>query len=412
MKRIIILVIISLFTCGPSGLAQNLGFKMVEGRKKIKIPFELHNNLIVISLLLNDVLPLKFILDTGVRTAILTEKDFADILNLAYTKKYRISGVGNKRTVTAYITNNISLELTGGIKGKGHAMLVLEEDLLELKNYLGTDVHGILGYELFSRFIVKINYSTRMITLYEPKNFRPPRKYDVLPMQIEDTKPYIYATVVQDDGSEVKVKLMIDSGASQSLFLDVESNECLILPDKKIHTYVGRGLGGPIKGYVARLDAMQLGSYKIEELIASYPESSNYYDSIKYTVGKRNGTIGGEILTRFNVIFNFPEQKFYLKKNRFYKTEFTYNLSGLVVKAKGPHLNIYEISEVRENSAGAEVGIKPGDIIISVNGTSYKDLELNEVLGYLNLKPNKKISLEIKRGDQLLIKRFRLRSLL
>ncbi|MGK7391770.1 MAG: aspartyl protease family protein [Candidatus Cyclobacteriaceae bacterium M2_1C_046] len=411
MRKIVFSVILYLFAAlQTESMSQKLGFSFTDDKNKAKIPFTLHNNLIVVSLILNDVLPLKFVLDTGVRTAILTDKEFSDMLDMVYTKKYTISGVGKQQTVDAYITNNVSFTLPG-IEGKGHALLVLEEDLLELKNYLGTDVHGILGYELFSRFIVKINYANKIITLSNPETTRYPRRYDNIPMTIEDTKPYIYATVVQDDGSEVRVKVMIDSGSSQSLFLSLESDPSLKLPEKNIHTYVGRGLGGPLEGYVGRLNAFKIGSYEFEDIIANYPENPNY-DSIKYSTAKRSGSIGGEILSRFNVIFDFPNQKFYFKKNRFFKKDFTYNLSGLVIKAKGPYLSTYEVSEVRKNSAGAKAGIQAGDIILSINENNYKDLELDEVIGILNYKSNKKITLRLKRGEQVLVKKFRLKDLI
>ena len=133
--------------------SQNLGFSLTDGKKKVQIPIEVHNNLIVVRVVLNDVIPLKFIIDTGVRTAILTQKSFSDILKLNYSRKYTIAGPGGEKLIDAYVANNVSLSLSG-VSGKGHALLVLEEDYLELRNQLGTDVHGILGYELFSRFII------------------------------------------------------------------------------------------------------------------------------------------------------------------------------------------------------------------------------------------------------------------
>ncbi|MCI0750921.1 MAG: retropepsin-like domain-containing protein, partial [Flammeovirgaceae bacterium] len=126
--------------------AQVLGFSLADEKKRVVIPVEIYNNLIVVPVVLNNVLPLKFIVDTGVRTAILTEKTFSDILNLSYSRRYSISGPGGEKIVDAYVANNVSLELPG-VHGVGHAVLVLEDDYLELKNYLGTEVHGILGYE-------------------------------------------------------------------------------------------------------------------------------------------------------------------------------------------------------------------------------------------------------------------------
>src|SRR5262245_19745585 len=139
------LIVAFLVLCSFQSYSQALGFSLADGKTKVQIPIEIYNNLIVVPVVLNGALPLKFILDTGVRTAILTQKSFTDILNLSYSRKYTISGPGGEKLVDAYVTNNVSLELPG-VLGRGHALLVLEEDYLELRNYLGTDVHGILGY--------------------------------------------------------------------------------------------------------------------------------------------------------------------------------------------------------------------------------------------------------------------------
>src|SRR6187402_3820473 len=103
--------------------AQSLGFSLAEGQRSVSIPIEIHNNLIVVPIVLNGQLPLKFILDTGVRTAILTEKAYSDILNLPYSRKYSIAGPGGEKMVDAYVTNNVTLDMPG-VHGRGHAMLV------------------------------------------------------------------------------------------------------------------------------------------------------------------------------------------------------------------------------------------------------------------------------------------------
>jgi hypothetical protein len=154
-----LLTFFSAVTLFYNSYGQALGFVIADGKKRVEIPIQIQNNLVVVPVILNDVLPLKFIVDTGVRTAILTQKAFSDILNLPYSRKYSVSGPGGEKIIDAYVTNNVSIALPG-VSGKGHALLVLDQDYLELRNYLGTDVHGILGYELFSRFIVKIDFNT------------------------------------------------------------------------------------------------------------------------------------------------------------------------------------------------------------------------------------------------------------
>src|SRR6185295_927189 len=165
MRRLYVLLIGLLIYSSAFG---QLGFSLANGATKAEIPIEIHNNLVIVPVILNNQLPLKFIVDTGVRTTILTEKIYSDILRLAYSKKFTISAPGGLNTVNAYIANNVTIDMPG-VHGRGHAMLVLENDFLELRSSLGSEVHGILGYELFSRFVVKIDYQARILTLMTPQ---------------------------------------------------------------------------------------------------------------------------------------------------------------------------------------------------------------------------------------------------
>ena len=55
--------------------AQQIGFDFPEGVQSVKIPFERYNNLMVIPINVNNTISIKFILDSGVQFAILTEKE-------------------------------------------------------------------------------------------------------------------------------------------------------------------------------------------------------------------------------------------------------------------------------------------------------------------------------------------------
>jgi PDZ domain/Aspartyl protease len=385
-------------------LAQVLGFSLSDGRKKIQMPIEVYNNLVVVPVILNGQLPLKFILDTGVRTSILTQKTFSDILNLSYTRKYTIAGPGGQKLVDAYVTNNVSIDLPG-VHGEGHALLVLDEDYLELRNYLGTDVHGILGYELFSRFIVKIDYEAKILTLSTPDRARIGRRYRSFPITIEDTKPYITTNIELNDSTQITSKLLIDSGASHGLVLEPGSHPKLTVPSLHIKSIIGRGIGGIITGQIGRIKSITLGGYKVHNVVSNFPDPNSYMDTLKMgRIVFRNGSIGGELLSRFTVVFDFPQEKIYLKKNHDYKKKFYFNLSGVTLKAKGSSLRKYEITDIRENSSAAQAGLQTGDLIISVNGIATEELDLNSINGFLNSKPGRRITLDIERTGQRLRK--------
>lgn len=387
--------------------SQNLGFQMAPGQRRAVIPIEVSNNLVIVPVVLNNALPLKFIIDTGVRTAILTQKTFSDILNLQYVRRYSISAPGNTKQVDAYITTNVSLELPG-VVGRGHAMLVLGEDYLELRNYLGTDVHGILGYELFSRFIVEIDYEKRQMILRLPENFHKPKKFRSLPITVEDTKPYVKLPVTLDDGTVINAKLMMDSGASHGLMLDPATDPAIKVPGHVVSSTIGRGLGGEITGKVGRIKLLEMKDYEVANAIANFPDPNSYIDTLKMTSVSRNGSLGGEIMSRFTMIYNFPKEEVYFKKNTYFKKKFYYNLSGIIVKAKGSKLNVFEIREIRPQSVAESAGFLPGDLITLVNGIDTRNLTLDLLNGVLNSKPGRRVTLEIERNGLRQKVQFRL----
>lgn len=378
---------------------ETLGFKIIkENQKRVDIPFELHNNLIVVTVILNDRLPLKFILDTGVRTAILTDKSISDFLNINYSRIRPIYGAGGEKIVDAYIATNVTIELPG-VRGKGHALFVLEEDLLQLRNYLGIEVHGIIGYELFSRFIVEINYSKKVLRIHDPKYFQPKKSYKSIPITVEDTKPYFNTVISIDEGENFPVKLMIDTGASHAVLLLSNTDERIIIPGNNLDSYLGRGLSGPIEGKVARINHLYFGDFEIRKPIALFPDIASYPDSLSKV--QRNGTIGGAITSRFNIILDFFSEQMYIKKNAKFKEPFEFNLSGIVIRAKGRRLDTFEVVEVRENSAGDEAGIEVGDLIIKINHKSTKEMKMGNIAGYFNSKNHRRISLVVERDGKM-----------
>lgn len=376
---------------------QILGFSLPEGKKKVTIPFILSNNLIIIPVLFNNQIPLKFILDTGVRTTLLTDKTISDILGLPYTRRYTISGPGGEKLVSALITNNVTLSVTPDIIGKGHSVLVLEEDYLQLKSQIGFEVHGIFGYELFSRFIIKVNYEKNELTFISPKHFKKPSGYQELPMKIEDTKPYVSAVSHFTNGSSSNLKLMVDTGASHCLLLDPQSGQEIQIPEKHISGIIGRALGGDITGKIGRLEKIELGKFELNHPVVNFPDPEVYTDSIRGTDVFRHGTLGGELLNRFTLIFDYSDELLYIKKNLSYRSPFQFNMSGIGVEARGPRLRSYVISEVRRGSSGEEAGLKKEDKIISIKGISIENYSLTEINQLLNSRQGKKIPIEINR---------------
>jgi predicted aspartyl protease len=401
----IITVVLLQSTFASPGYAQTIGFDITGGKNKISFPFESYNNLIVVPVILNHRMPLRFILDTGVRTSILTDRTFSDILNISYDRKIPLVGADGDRQIVAYVANGISLKLPG-VVGQGQALLVLEEDYLQLKNYLGTEVHGILGYEIFSRFIVEIDYENHMLTLHEPYSYKPKRKRSVIPLEVQDTKPYIHTNFRLEDGTTIAAKLMLDTGASHSLLLDMESHSGLKLPKTVVRTNLGRGLGGDIDGYIGRIKNIEFGRFNFDDVIVSWPDKGSFAEILRKT--GRQGTVGGGLMSRFTVVIDYFNGNLYYRKNQNFNNEFEYNMSGIDVKATGQKLNHYIVSRIREDSPATKVDMQIGDEIIAINSHLTADLSLGEVTTFFRLKEGRRLRLELLRGKQKIVRKIRL----
>ena len=409
LQRLILFICLSACSsslCFSQSLTRQVfGFNLDNGKKKTEFKFENYNNLIIVSLLLNDVLPVKFILDTGVKTAILTERSLSDFLSINYDRKIPLVGTDGTKIIDAYVANNVTLQLPGATS-KGQGMLVLAEDYLQLKNYLGVEVHGILGYELFSRFIVKINYDKTTITLYDPEQYKKKKNVKAVPIVIEDSKPFLVGGVTMLNGQNLSAKLMMDTGASHSILLHAETHESIEVPEKRIFTTLGRGLGGNIEGYIGRVKNVNINDYRFNQVIGSFPASETLVEL--YRPNNRQGTIGGGLLSKFVVTIDYFDEKIYLKKGKKFKKGFEYNMSGIEVKAIGTDLDTFVINELTKDSPAEKSGLMPGDVILNINGHSSSNVKLNDINAFFRSKAGRKINLVVLREGLKLKKSFRL----
>ncbi|PIB37208.1 hypothetical protein BFP72_18240 [Reichenbachiella sp. 5M10] len=378
--------------------AQQMGFDLPEGTKKIRINFEVHNNLIVLPITINHFIHTKFILDTGVQYPIITEKTLADLLGLNYMRRIIVQGPGEQDSISALVATDVSLLLPNGVhSGDNQALLVLEEDYLNLRETMGVEIYGIIGYDLFSRFIIEINYDENYLVLHEPKRFKARKRYKKMDMTVYNTKPYVNIKVENKQGETSRLNLMIDTGASHSLLID-NPDDRSILPSTSVSSVIGRGIGGDIEGHLGRVSNVKVGKYDFDNAIVSFPIAGDYGASIKR--GSRQGTMGSEFLSRFNVIFDYFSGTLYLKKSKHYAREFEYDMSGMTLMAHGTSFNKFRVNAVRHNSPAYHAGVKVGDIIESINGFDFQDLMLSGATTMLRHKEGKKITLRIIRGEE------------
>ena len=398
-----IIVFFSYFFCFARCLpvsAQDIGFYFKKNRQKVTIPVEVYNNLIVLPVKLNDGLILRFILDTGARSTILFDKSLADSLGMTYLREIEIFGAGSQLPIAALVADGVSMSMPG-ISSSRISAVVLKEDFVQLERHLGTKIHGLIGYDIFSRFVVKIDYRRERITLYDPEKFSVKKKYNTVNLEVWNGKPNTDLCIHFDEGDCFSGKLMVDTGATHALALDRNSSEKIELPGKYISASLGRGLSGEIAGYIGRIQRVELGENSLEGVITSFTENIVKNDDNE---NLRHGSIGGELLKKFTVVFDFVQGSLHLKPNNSYNQPFEYNMSGLEFTAHGEKLDTYLIDNIRAESAADKAGLMPGDVLVSLNNMPSARLNLSRIYDELNSKADAKIDLTVLRDGKFISK--------
>ncbi len=408
--RLLIAALLPFFAAAPGSAQQ---FDLFNNKKKVDIPFEYTNNFIIVDVLFNRRLPLKFIFDTGAEHTILAKNEIAQVLGLPFEREFNIIGADLSTLLTAFLSRNVSIRV-GELTVPRNDILVLQEDYFNFEEYTGILVHGILGADFFKRFVVKINYERKLITLLHPSYFsNPGPKYKRIPIKIIKNKPYLNVQIgLQNNTADLGVRLLIDSGASLFLLLHNDTHPALQLPEQVISGNIGRGLGGYMEGYLGRVNRLKIGDqFSFNSIITSFQDILIDRDSL--SLSGRNGIIGNNLLSRFTLIIDYIREELYLKPSKNYNKGFQYDRSGLVIIASGANLSTFVIREVIEGSPADLAGLEPGDRITGFNCMPVGLLTLSFIVKKLQSKVGKTIKLKIKRknGEKLKVK-FKLRDLI
>ncbi|MCC7505816.1 MAG: aspartyl protease family protein [Saprospiraceae bacterium] len=390
--------------------AQN-GFHLPPGRRQVDIPFEYSNNFIILTLHFNGFLPLKFIFDTGAEHTVLTKREISDLMKVPYEREFQITGSDLTTPLVAYLARRIRFDIPEKAVAPSEDILVLQEDYFRFEEYAGIEVHGILSANAFSRYVIKINYQRRIITLYDRDYFRPPgNDYLAIPLEIYRNKPYVNTTLQVLPDSAAAVKLLLDTGAGMSLLLFTDTHPLLHPPDNALASNIGMGLGGYLEGFAGRVFRLELGQFSQQSIVTFFQQIDT---TVNYEyLNKRNGLLGNGLLSRFSLIIDYQKQQLWLKPTKNYQAEYVFDRSGMSIIASGPKLDVFIVQNVLPNSPALEADIRPGDQILRVGTTPSVFLTLPDIQRKLLGKPGKKVNITLRRDGEKIKKTVVLRDML
>jgi hypothetical protein len=415
-------------------------FMMEKKHSKVVIPFKMINNLVFIPIKVNGV-ELNFLLDSGVEETILFSMEEKQEVTFNNVEKIRLRGLGSEEEVEGLKSTNNILE-THGLKSMGHLVYIILDQSFNLSSHIGIPVNGIVGHKFFRNNLVEINYQKKKITVHaDTETFRKKleKRFKAVPITIERSKPYITSTAVVDSVS-LPAKLLIDIGNSDAFW--VFENDKIKLPKKNFPDFLGKGFSGDIEGHRAKISKFSIDEFDFKKPIVAFPDSSSIRN-VKMVPG-RLGSVGGEVLKRFTLVLDYAGKTLYLRKNSHYGEPFTYNKSGITIQHNGLQWvqetvrmetvqvanslsdaaynekdnnnfkykfalkPVYEIVNIRKNSAAEKCGLKPGDMIVSINRERPYRYSLQQINQMLKSEDDVYITLEVERNSLILKFRFKL----
>lgn len=317
------------------------------------IPFDLINHHIYVDGLV-DGKPVRLLVDTG--GVNLLTPSAAKRLGIVGEGKLAAGGVGDQKVDLA-LAHAQEVRVGDAALAKPVFYII---DLGDLPKVEGAAIDGLVGYEMFRRFGVEIDYANRRLVLSDPAKFAPPAGVVAVPFQLSDRIPIVTGTL---DGLPMRISVDTGSRASLTLHAPFARDNHLVEKYRAApEAVMGWGVGGASRGRPARFGTLQIGDVSIDGI------AGDMYlgDKGAFTSPDLTANLGGGVLRRFDVAFDYAKKIMYLAPNAALLGQpDAYDRSGLWLLGDG---DAFKVVDVAADSAALKAGMQLNDRVLAIDG--------------------------------------------
>jgi hypothetical protein len=360
------------------------GASLDGGATSVTLPFQLLNNHIYITGTVNGKGPYTFIVDTGGHTLI--SPHLVAEVGLKTVGAAAMSGAGDNTAASGFTrVDEIAL---GAVRMRDQLGFAAEIYLPAIE---GIRVDAMVGFELFRRFAIQIDYGRHELTITDPKHFQPAGAGTAIPFVFYDHMPMVTGLI-----ADFPARFDIDTGSRSEVDITSPSAEAHRVRERFPHgvqAVTGWGIGGPARSYVIRLPSLTLGAVRIDRPVAGLSENKG--GSISDP--NYDGNVGSGLLKRFVVTFDYAHQTMYLKPVTPAPVDAgAFDRSGMWINAEPQG---YVVTDVTRGGPADEAGIKVGDIITALSGAPVRFEGLADTRLLLRSRPaGTRLELDLKRA--------------
>jgi predicted aspartyl protease len=357
-----LMVVIVFFCLVSTTSAQNLSAN-TKAKFVSKFPFSLTTRGIIIIKggLGKNPAELNFVLDTGCG-GISLDSATARQLNLEPLKsEQKIKGLSQLKQAEFITGQQLRLQ---NLRVDSLDFHINDYSFLSESNNIKID--GVIGYSFLKHFIVNINYSDFTIEIWRPGNYSYPKNGFIIPA---DVNKLVSVNAMVKDRRKIDTRFYFDTGADICfIFSEKFARDSNLLSNgKKIVVSGGEGLGGKQEMRLTTIDELRLGPYTLHDVPAYIYEDP--YNVFNYPFC--GGIIGNELLQRFNLVLNYPQNEVHLEPNRMFDDPFNYAYFGCSISTTDGRLIIKDIIK---DSPAEIAGLQDEDVIFGINDNFKNDI--------------------------------------
>jgi len=347
-------------------------FSLKEGKTATTVPFELVNNHIYVAVKLDGKGPFRLLCDTGGANIITPE--LAAALGLKTEGALQGRGVGEKSEDVG-LTKVAALEIGDATL---HDQVFAVFPLGPFAAVEGIPQSGLIGYEVFKRFVVKVDYEKSLLTLTVPSAYVPSGVGQVVPFKFNNHVPQVEGEI---DG--IPGRFDIDTGSRASLSLlapFAEKHGLKVRYGAALEAVTGWGVGGAARGLVTRAKLLKLGNVEVGRPVMELSLQTKGAFIDPYVAGN----VGAGVLKRFNITFDYAHQQLVFERNGNDRLPDTYDRAGMWLNLAD---GAFEVKDVVAGGPAAAAGLKVGDRILAIDGETPAQLTLPEARLKLRNRP-------------------------
>ena len=360
------------------------------GLPRICVPVEMSRSVLLVRATLNDAPePVWLILDSGASVSVVGEALATARGITARAIGETRAGIGESSTRIGMI-GRVTVHVAGAeIATNNTVSLPLGDDF----DVIGHQVDGVLGSDVFLKYVVRIDYAAASVTLFDANSFAYDGTGTTIPIALSGNTPNVNVTV-ETGGTSLSAGALLDTGSDGSIgftrpFVDTHH----LLEGRMTVPGFGMGVGGEASVILGRVDALRLGPFSFPRPVVGFSRATQGATASD----AREGIMGAEVLRRFTVTLDYPHRRVILEPNARLGDPFDADMSGIVL-AKNSR-GVVRVLAVRPDTPAAQLGIRAGDEIASIDGRAATALPLDTISRWFRI-PDRDYRLALGRAGQ------------